>query len=186
MRKIALTAALGLVASPAFAATGPFFSTGNTNFIVLLAFLLFIAILVYFKVPGLIAGLLDKRSASISSELDEARALREDAQKLLASYERKQKEVQAQADRIVASAKGEAADAAEQAKADLETTIQRRLKAAEEQIASAEQAAVREVRDRAIAVAIAAAQDIIGKQVAGDKASSMIDSSIDEVKARLN
>ncbi|NIZ10729.1 F0F1 ATP synthase subunit B [Pseudooceanicola sp. HF7] len=182
-----LTAGLAtLAASPAMAATGPFFSLTNTNFIVLLAFILFLAILVFFKVPGLIGGLLDKRSSTIRSELDEARKLREDAQGLLASYERKQKEVQEQADRIVANAKGEADEAAEQAKLDLQKTIERRLKAAEEQITNAEQAAVREVRDRAIAVAIAASRDVIEKQMDGAKAAGMIDSSIEEVKARLN
>ena len=187
MRKIALTAALSLgAATPAFAATGPFFSLHNTNFVVLLAFILFLAILVYFKVPGLIGGLLDKRSATIQSELDEARALREEAQSLLASYERKQKEVQDQADRIVASAKSEADAAAEQAKADLEVTIARRLKAAEEQIENAEQNALREVRDRAITVAIAAAREVIASKMTADKAGAMIDSSIEEVKARLN
>ncbi|MCB1339356.1 MAG: ATP F0F1 synthase subunit B, partial [Maritimibacter sp.] len=78
-------------ATPAFAASGPFFSLHNTNFIVLLAFIVFLAVLVYFKVPAMVAGMLDKRAAGISAELAEARALREEAQTILASYERKQK-----------------------------------------------------------------------------------------------
>lgn len=189
MRKSALTlAALGmaLMASPALAATGPFFSLRNTNFVVLIAFVIFIGILVYFKVPSLVAGLLDKRSAGIKSELDEARALRDEAQGLLASYERKQKEVQAQADRIVAGAKADASAAAEQAKLDLDVSIARRLKAAEEKIDSAEKAAVREVRDQAVLVAVAAARDVIAKQLTEAQANGLIDSSIDTVKARLN
>ena len=92
----------------------------------------------------MIGGALDTRAAGIKSELDEARALREEAQTLLASYERKQKEVQEQAGRIVAQAKSDADTAAEQAKADLEKSIARRLAAAEEQIASAQTAAVKE------------------------------------------
>ena len=108
--RITLTAALTLAAaSPALAAGDkPFFSLLNTDFVVLLGLIVFIGILVYFKVPGLIGGMLDKRAEGIQSELDEARKLREEAQTLLASYERKQKEVQEQADRIVASAKEEA------------------------------------------------------------------------------
>ena len=84
------------------------FSLQNTNFVVLVAFILFIAVLFYFKVPGMIGAMLDKRADGIRTELEEARALREEAQTLLASYERKQKEVQEQADRIVAAAKEEA------------------------------------------------------------------------------
>ena len=104
MRKlmtVALIASGSISASPALAAPGPFFSLSNTDFIVVLAFLLFIAILIYFKVPALLAGMLDKRAEGIRSELDEARAIREEAQTLLASYERKQQEVKAQSQRIV-------------------------------------------------------------------------------------
>ncbi|MEC7256422.1 MAG: ATP F0F1 synthase subunit B, partial [Pseudomonadota bacterium] len=85
MRTLLAIALASLTASPALAASGPFFSLDNTNFIVLLAFILFIAILFYFKVPGKIAEMLDKRAAGIKSDLDEARALREEAQTLLAS-----------------------------------------------------------------------------------------------------
>ena len=92
MRKLATLLAL-TAASPAFAASGPFLSLHNTNFVVLLAFILFIGVLVYYKVPGMLAAMLDKRADDIQSELDEARTLREEAQTLLASYERKQKEV---------------------------------------------------------------------------------------------
>lgn len=110
-------------ATPALAAKGPFFSLANTDFVVLIAFILFIGVIFYFKVPGMITGLLDKRAEGIQSELDEARALREEAQTLLASYERKQKDVQDQAEKIVDAAKAEAAAAAEQAKEDLKASI---------------------------------------------------------------
>lgn len=185
MRYLATLAAL-VAAQPAFAASGPFFSLGNTDFIVLLAFLLFIAVLFYFKVPGMIGGMLDKRAEGIKSELDEAKSLREEAQALLASYERKQKDVQEQADRIVATAKAEAADAAEQAKKDLDLSIKRRLAAAEDQIASAEASAVKQVKDRAVAVAVAAARDVITSQIKAADANKMIDDSIDTVEAKLH
>lgn len=173
-------------ASPAFAAKGPFFSLANTDFVVLISFLAFIGVLVYFKVPSLLAGMLDSRAEGIQSELDEARALREEAQTLLASYERKQKEVQEQADRIVATAKADAAAAAEQAKEDLQKSIARRMAAAEDQIASAEASAVREVRDQAIAIAVAAANDVIVKQMTAADADKLIDDAITEVDAKLH
>ena len=184
---LTLAAALmALAATPASAASGPFFSLGNTDFVVLLAFILFLVVLVYFNVPSLLAGMLDKRADGIQSELDEARALREEAQTLLASYERKQREVQEQADRIVAQAKAEAQESAEQAKADLAKSLERRMAAAEEQIASAEAAAVKEVRDRAITVAVAAARDVIAKQMTADQSSKLIDDAIKDVGAKLH
>lgn len=185
MRKF-LTVALIASASPALAATGPFFSLHNTNFIVLLAFLLFIAVLIYFKVPGMLAGMLDKRAEGIRSELDEARSIREDAQKLLASYERKQQEVKDQAERIVAHAKEEANLAADAAKKDIEVSIARRLAAAEDRIASAQASAVKDVRDRAATVAVAAAREVFAKQMSSQDADRMIDDSISTVGAKLH
>ena len=173
-------------ASPAFAAKGPFFSLGNTDFVVLLGFIVFIAVLFYFKVPGLIGGALDKRAEGIKSELDEARALHEEARSLLASYERKQREVQTQADAIVAAAKDDAALAAEQAKVDLEKSIARRLAAAQDQIASAEASAVKEVRDQAITIAVSAANAVLAKQMTATQANKLIDASIADVGEKLH
>ena len=172
--------------APAIAAEGAFFSLANTNFIVLLAFIVFAGVLVYFKVPQILTGMLDKRSEGIRTELDEARALREEAQTLLASYERRHSEVQEQAKRIVAHAREEAEAAAEQAKVDLKRTIERRLQAADDQIASARTAAVQEVRDRAVQIAVAAAAEVLAQQMSPERSDQLIDSSIETVGARLH
>lgn len=185
MRKLATLLAL-TVATPAFAASGPFFSLANTDFVVTLAFILFILILIKYKVPGLLAGMLDKRAEGIQSELDEARALREEAQTILASYERKQKEVQEQAERIVAQAKSDAEAAAEQAKEDLKNSIARRLAAAEDQIESAQASAVKEVRDQAIVIAVGAANEVIAKGMTAADGNKLIDAAIAEVDAKLH
>lgn len=175
-----------LAASPAFAAAGPFFSLRNTDFIVTLAFLLFVGILVYYRVPQLVGGLLDKRAEGIRNDLAEARRLREEAQEIYASYERRQREVKTQAADIVANAKREATHEAEKAKRALQVSIERRLKAAEDQIAGAEGDAIRAVRDRAVQTAIAAASEILGKQANAAQRSAGIDKAIDDVARRLN
>ena len=185
--KHALAAVFALAAAPAFAAGDkPFLSLANTDFVVLIAFLLFIAILFYYKVPSMIGGLLDKRAETIRAELAEARSLREEAQTLLASYERKQREVQAQADRIVENAKDEAARAAAAAKEEIRVSVARRIAAAEEQIASAEAAALRDVKDRAVGIAVAAAQDLIAEQMTAARGNRLIDDAISVVEAKLH
>lgn len=185
MKKITTALAM-IVATPAFAASGPFFSLYNTDFVVTIAFLVFIAILLYFGVPGMVGTMLDKRAQDIRSELEEAKTLREEAQALLADYQRKQREVQEQADRIVASAREDAQSAADQAKADLQASIARRLTAAEDQIASAQAGAVKEVRDQAVTVAIAAARDVVAAKLQTADRAKMIDASIDAVAAKLH
>lgn len=185
MRPMMLLVALS-AASPAWAAEGAFFSLSNTDFVVLIAFLIFIGVLVYYKVPGLVGRKLDERAEGIKSDLDEARAIREEAQSLLADFERKQKDVQAQADRIVAQARDEANEAAKEAREDIARSVERRMKAAEDQLASAETRAVRDIRDQAVSVAVAAARDVIAKQMTTEDRNASIDAAIDEVEAKLH
>lgn len=185
MRNIIVPALL-VAAAPAHAASGPFFTLQNTNFSVLVAFLIFVGILVYFKVPGLLFGLLDKRAAKIRQDLETARQLREEAKALVASYDRKLKEAKEQVERIVSGARADAQAAADSAKADLAASIARKLQAADEQIGAAEASAVREVRERAIAIAVSAASDVLAKQLSAQGAGSLIDASIAEVGKRLN
>ena len=184
MKKLSL--ALILAAGPALAAEGPFISLNNTDFVVLIAFIIFVGALVYFGVPGKVTGILDARAVQIKADLEEARNLREEAKTILASYERKQREVQEQSDRIVAGAREEAMAAAKQAKADLKTAIARRLAAAQDQIASAEASALRQVKERAVSVAVAVAGDVLAQQMTAQAAALSIDSAIRQVEARLH
>lgn len=186
MKKTLTTLAILVAGTPALAASGPFFSLNNTDFVVTIAFVVFIGILLYLKVPGIVGKLLDDRAAGIARDLDEARNLREEAQSLLASYERKQKEVAEQSDRIVATAKEEAKAAGEDAKVALQAAIARRLRAAEDQISSAEASAVRDVRERAVAVAVQAAGDVIAAKMAAKDANALIDAAIDDAGKRLH
>ena len=181
---IALALTLG-AASPALAAGGGA-NLGNTDFVVILAFLLFVAILVLAKVPSMLGQQLDNRADGIQSELDEARALRDEAQTILASYERKQKEVQEQADRIIAQAKVDAELAAAQANEDLKLSVERRVLAAQDQIASAEASAVKEIKNQAITVAMAVATDVLAKQMTAASGNKLIDDAIKEIDAKLH
>jgi len=181
-----LTVLFAVIATPVLAAGDRFFSLANTNFIVLIAFLLFIGVLVYLKVPSLLMGMLDKRADAIRADLDEAKALREEAQTVLASYERKQREVAEQSQRIIDHAKEEARLAGEQAKEDLKVSVARRIQAAEDQIASAQAKAVKDVRDQAVTVAISAARDVIAKQMTAAQGNALIDDAIGAVESKLH
>jgi F-type H+-transporting ATPase subunit b len=158
----------------------------NSTFVVGVAFVLFIALLFYLGVHKFIARALDERAARIRAELAEARQLREEAQELFAEFERKQRQVASQADEIVAHARVEAEAAAERAKEDIKVSIERRLKAADEQIALAEANAVRQVKDQAVAVAIAAATDVLRQRLGEDRDRGLVDAAIEEVGRKLH
>ena len=191
MKRLSGIAAAVLFAGPALASTkdvfsGEFYTLANTNLIVLIAFGIFVGFLVYLGVPGMLTSQLDKRAHGIRSELDEARALREEAQALLGSFERKQREVKDQAERIIVAARESAAEAAEIAKKDLERSIERRVQAAGEQIAQAEASAVKQVRDEAARIAIAAAGEMIAGNMTASRADALIEDAIKTVADKLH
>src|SRR4051794_29074287 len=108
----------------------------NTEIVVAIGFVIFVGILIYYGVPGLLTRKLDERAVRIKAELDEARALRDEAQALLAGFERRQNEVRAQAADIVTAARVEAEKSAEAAKEDIRRSVARRMQTATEQIAA--------------------------------------------------
>lgn len=152
----------------------------------LVSLIIFIGIVVYYGVPGMIIRSLDGRADRISKELDEARQLREEAQALLAEYQRKRREAEEEAEQIVSDAKAEAERMTTEANAKLEDMISRRTKAAEDKIAQAESQAVAEVRARAADLAIAASERILSEKVKGQVADDLIAKSMDSVKSQLN
>lgn len=153
---------------------------------VAVAFVLFVALLVYLKVPAMLAKMLDERADKISKELAEAKKLREEAQALLAEYQKKRAEAEMDAANIVAQAKIEAESYSVETRKKLAETIERRTKQAAQKIAQAEAAAIKEVRTTATEAAIAAASKLVGEAVQGAKGTKLIDESITAVKSRLN
>ena len=154
-------------------------------FWVAVAFVIFAAFMLW-KVSSKITDALDGRAAGISKELDDAAALREEAQALLASYQRKQRDALAEADDIVAQAKVEAERLAAEAEVALEAEIKRRTDMALEKITQAEAQVVQEVRNTAIDVAIKAAGSLIKDNIDEAKAANLINQSIGDIEGKLH
>ena len=148
------------------------------------ALIVFIALIMYLKVPGMITKSLDDRADKIRTDLDEARKLREEAQALLAEYQRKRRDAESEAETIVEAAKREADTLASDAKKKLDEYVERRTKMAEQKIAQAETQAMQDVKAIAAERAIAASEQVLMSKLS-DGGASLIKSSIAEVKSKL-
>jgi F-type H+-transporting ATPase subunit b len=153
---------------------------------VAIAFFLFLGVLGYFGVHHRLLRGIDDRRDRIKAELDEARRLKDEAQSLLASYRRKQQEVEHEAAAIIASAKAEAERLAAEAESKLEELIGRHTRVAEDKIKQAEAQAVADVRSAAADAAVTAAQSILARTVKDNVADNLLTAGIAEVKAKLN
>lgn len=156
----------------------------DPEFWVLIAVVIFVAA-VFKPASRAITGGLDARGARIRTELDEARRLREEAEKLVADYRAKEREAKADAETIVAHAQAEAERIAAQSARDLELALERRQRMAEERIAQAEAKALDEVRAAAIDIAIAVARDVITAEIDERRGSALLDAAIVALPQRL-
>jgi F-type H+-transporting ATPase subunit b len=159
----------------------------DPTFWVAVAFIIFVALAIKpLGVHRQMFTALDKRGQRIGKEIEEAEALREEAQKLLADYKRKQRDAVKEAEEIVAHAKAEAGRLREQAQKDLEASLQRREQAAMEKIAQAEAQALQEIRNQAVDVALAATARLISDNLDQAKAASLVDEAIGDLSGKLN
>jgi F-type H+-transporting ATPase subunit b len=158
----------------------------DAEFWVAVAFVLFIAVLFKLGAHRVIIGALDDRGARIKAELDEARRVRDEAQALLADYQRRRGEADREADAIVVAAKAEAERLAAEAKTKVEDFVTRRTQLAESKIAQAEAQAIADVRAAAADAAVAAAERILSDTTKGKVGDDLIAQGIRELKAKLN
>ncbi|MFU0507680.1 F0F1 ATP synthase subunit B [Pseudaminobacter sp. NGMCC 1.201702] len=158
----------------------------DATFWALVALIIFLAIVLYMKVPALIGKALDRRSNRIREELEEARKLREEAQQLLAEFQRKRKEAEKDAVDIVNAAKHEADLLLADAKQKTEDYVARRTALAEQKIGQAERDAVNEVRSSAVDIAVEAARTLLAGKVDSKVDGNLFKASLQEVKSKLN
>ena len=151
-------------------------------FWVAISFVIFVA-LAWKPLAKFLTSALDARSERIATELREAVSLREEAQSLLAEYQKKQRENMEEAKRIVEQTKADAQAMAQRAEQELRDTLEKRKALAMEKIAQAEIAAVRMVQQNVVNIAVGASREMIGDSANG---SDLIDLALDDIKQRLH
>jgi F-type H+-transporting ATPase subunit b len=157
----------------------------DPEFWVAVAFVIFLGVLWRAGAFRAIAAALDTRTARIRQELDEARRLREEAEKVLAEYKKKRDQAEGEAAAIVAQAKSEAEELAAEAGRRMEEFVARRTRMAETKIGQAEAQALADVRTAAAETAVRAAERILAEAVKGKTADALVDNAIKDVKSRL-
>ncbi|WP_105381631.1 F0F1 ATP synthase subunit B [Neorhizobium alkalisoli] len=158
----------------------------DATFFAFVGLVLFLALIAYLKVPGMMAKSLDERADNIRKELEEAKRLREEAQALLAEYQRKRKEAEAEAAHIVAAAEREAAALTEEARQKTEEFVARRNALSEQKIRQAEADAIGAVRAAAVDLAIAAAERVIANKADTSTQDTLFKDAVGQVQSRLN
>ena len=157
----------------------------NPEILVTIAFVIFVVLIARASYKA-ITRQLDSRAEKIKAELDEAVRLREEAQTLLAGYQRKQRDAANEAAAILTQARAEAEQMTGQTEADLKATLERRTRLAEAKIAQAEAEALQSVREAAVEVATAATRRLIAESLDPQSADALVDQAIADLGKKLH
>ena len=158
----------------------------DATFFALVALIIFLGIAAYAGAFKSMGSGLDARARRIAKDLDDAARLRKEAEALLAEYKQKRIDAEKEAQGIIAQAKSDAGEYAAETRRKLSETLDRRTRQAEQKIAQAEASAIKDVRNAATEMAVAAARSLIVEAVKGSKGADLVAASIDTVKTRLN
>lgn len=158
----------------------------DESFFVAAAFFTVIGAFIYLKLPSKLMQSLDEKSAQIAKELDDAKALRAEAEKVLADYEEQRKQAEAQAEQMIADAKASAERTAAEARAAMQAAMERRTKQTEEKIARAQENLEKEVRAAITSLAVDAAAHLVATGMTDEMAQKLVDGNIAELGERLN
>ncbi|WP_342726137.1 ATP F0F1 synthase subunit B [Bradyrhizobium sp. B097] len=153
---------------------------------VAIAFVILLVVFGYLGVHRTLLTALDHRAERIKAELDDARRLKDEANKLLGEYKARRASAEREAADIISNARAEAERIAAEAKAKMEDFVARRTKTAEGKIAQAEAQAVADVRAAAANAAVTAASTILSQSVKGSVADDLVGKGIAEVRSKLN
>ena len=167
------------------ASSAGMFSLNNTDFVVLISFLVFVGVLIYFGVPGIIAKFLDKRAEDIGSEINEASKILEDAKILLSSLEEEHKKNGHSIKQMIGNAKSKAKSEEDKSKKYIEDLIKTRILSAEEQVKASERKIFTEIKERAIDLGFEKARARLDKELTEKNYRLHFDQSMEMVKTRL-
>ena len=160
-------------------------SLDNTDFVVLISFLIFVGVLVYFKVPSIVGAFLDKRSNDIQNEIEKAGEILEEAKKILSSIEADHIRTSETIGQMVQSAKSRAEDDEEKAKKNIEELMKNKLISAEGQVMSNERKILEEIEDRAIDLSIEKVKVKLSQSLSSSDYDNQFNASIQSIEKGL-
>ena len=160
-------------------------SLDNTDFVVLISFLIFVGVLIYFKVPSIVGAFLDKRSNDIQNEIEKAGEILEEAKKILSSIEADHIKTSETIGQMVESARSRAGEEEDKAKKQIEELMKNKLISAEGQVMSNERKILEEIEGRAIDLSIEKVRMKLSKSLSSSDYDNQFDVSIQSIEKGL-
>jgi F-type H+-transporting ATPase subunit b len=159
--------------------------TIDATFWVAISFVLFIGLLVYFKIPQKVNEMLNLLISNIKNEIDESEKLRNEAKTLLDSSQTKLDSANNEAGKITDQAKKDSEKLVIEINEKFYKSAEIKKKLAETKINQMKEAAIKEIKDTSIKIAIDSVKKIISTSVDKNKLDTIFEKDLEEVKTEL-
>ena len=157
----------------------------DATFWVTVSFFIFLAILIYFKIPQKIKNTLDESILNIKNQIDEAEKLKEDAKNILIEHEKKISNSKNEVKEMIDKASEEAEKNVIRVNKDFHNLMENRKKNAEERIRQLKDQAKKDIKNASVKIAIESVEKLIKNSLDKSKLDKIYSSSIEETKLAL-
>ena len=159
--------------------------TLDATFWVTISFLIFLGILIYFKIPQKIKETLEKNILNIKNQIIEAEKLKEDAKNILTEHERKISNSKNEVMEMINKANEEAEKNVIRTNNEFHYLMENRKKNAEERIRQLKSQAAKDIKNASVKIAIESVEKLIKNSLDKSKLDKIYNSSIEETKLAL-
>ena len=159
--------------------------TIDATFWVAISFILFIGLLVYFKVPQKVNEMLNQLIVNIKNEIDESEKLRNEAKNLLDKSQKKLDSANSEALKITDQAKKDSENLVIEINEKFHKSAEIKKKLAEVKISQMKESALKEIKDTSIKIAVDSVKKIISTSVDKNKLDTIFEKDLKKAKTEL-
>ena len=159
--------------------------TFDATFWVTVSFLIFLGILVYFKIPQKVNELLSNMIVDIKKEIDESEKLREESKTLLDKAQAKLDTSDSESKKIINEAKKDAENLIIEMNDKFHKNMEIKKKLAQNKIIQMKDGAIKEIRNTSIKIAVESVKKVISSSVDKSKIDALFEKKLEETKSEL-
>ena len=159
--------------------------TIDATFWVAISFILFFALLVYFKIPQKINEILSQLISNIKNEIGESEKLRNEAKTLLDNSQTKLDNARNETNKIIDQAKKDSERLVIELNEKFHKSAEMKKKLAETKIKQMKEVAIKEIKDTSIKIAVDSVKKIISTSVDKNKLDKIFEKDLEEAKTEL-
>lgn len=158
----------------------------DATFWVAISFLIFIALLIYKKVPGLINKVLDDKISEIKKKVEESEKLKNDSEKLLSTYQAKLNDSKKECDLILQNAKRISDKDTKELTEKFKNNLKSRERSVEEKITNLKNEALKEIELKAAMLSADAVREIMKNEIDEKKRADINFKSVKQSINKIN